>query len=607
MSVNGIYGLSSGLDIESLVTQGMTAKQTQYDSIYKKEQKAEWTKDAYNTWYQKLIDFQNNTLYQYALSSSTDPKTATSSAASVVTATAGGAAASLSHKVTVSTLASNAYLKTTDDGITRATGDSTSVKLSDLVGMSDVTLTASTSTTSDSDTLTYTDSSGTQITLTGSQMDETAISFTVRDGATTTDSDSSTSANSYKTISYTYRDLAESTLTDLATDLTDSGTNIGGTYDSVNDSFSIYNKKGGSSNVIDLTVDTVTNNLTDENVTSTSNDNTRTLLSALHLGAYNVSTDQLGTAIDASTTDGFADTPDSVSSASSSTAVAGTNGKVTIDGKNYDSTGTQITADGVTYTLLSTGSSTVTVSNDTDTIIKNVKQFVSDYNTLLSSLKDAIYTEPESDYTPLTTAEKADMSEDQITAWETKAKTGLLYKDDTLSDLVDSMRSAVNTKVSGLSGSYTSLASLGITVSSDWDTDSSGILSLDEDTLSTALASDPEAVYKVFNNPSYDKNDSSTYGVVKRLNTALSTAIGSGSLGTDATGLKGEAGTTDSSNYSDQSYWGDRIADLKEKLSDFKDAMDKYEDSLYDKYDAMETAISNLNSQYSYISSYTSS
>ncbi|WP_196606674.1 flagellar filament capping protein FliD [Pectinatus frisingensis] len=615
MGVNGIYGLASGLDIDSLVTQAMKGKQTQYDSIYKKEQKAEWTKDAYNTWYKKLVDFQNNTLYKYALSSGMDPKTASSSDTSVVTATAGGAAASLSHQVSVNSLASNAYLKSTGT-ITRNTSDSTSIKLSDIIGMSNVKLTSSTADTAAKDTLTFT-LNGQNVTLTGSQMDETAVSFTVRDGTNVTNVDNSSQTKNYKTISYTYRDLAESTLNDLGNTISNSGTNISGQYDSVNDSFSIYNKAGGTGNLVDLTVDTVTNNLTGENVTSSSNDNTRKLLSALNLGVYNAASNTLGSAINAGSSaspTGFDDTPadvGSINTADSSTAIAGTNGSVTIDGKTYDKvTGTQISVDGVTYNLVSANAigktATVTIGNDTDTVVKNVQQFVTDYNALLTSLKNDAYTSPDSNYQPLTDAEKKTMTTDQITQWETKAKTGLLYKDPTLSDLIDGMRSAVNTKISGLSGSYTSLASLGITVSADWNKDSSGMLTLDTSTLQKALASDPEAVYKVFDNPDYNKSDSSTYGVVKRLNTALSTAVGSGSLGSNATGLLGDAGTTDSSNYADQSYWGDKIKDLKKQLSDFQDVMNNYQDSLYSQFDAMETAISNLNSQYSFISSYSS-
>lgn len=614
-TTSGITGLASGMDIDSMVTQSMSGYQTRYDSMYKKQQTAEWTKDAYNEWYTKLTDFQNNTLYKYSLSSGMMPKTASSSNTSVVTASAGSAAANLSHNITVMGMSSNAYLKSTAD-ITRPTGvDSNSISLADIMGMTGIKLTAASGDTSATDTLTFT-MNGTEYTLTGDEMDKTAVSFTLRDGTTTTDPDTNVTSKTNYTVSLSYRDLAEGTLNDLASKISNSGTNISATYDSVNDAFSIYNKKGGTDNLIDITVDAAADTPAglDSSVT-TSKLNTQNLLSALNMGAYNASTDSLGTAIST-----FSDTPTDVANdAYTTSALAGTAGSVKIDGRTYSTDSNQVSVDGVTYNLVATSqitgtdgsgnnvyqSSSVSVTTDIDTVIKNVKQFVSDYNDLLSSLKDDIYEEPDSNYAPLTDDEKKAMSDDEVTSWTKKAKAGLLYHDSTLTTLVDNMRSAVNQVVDGIGGSYNSLNNIGISVSADWSSDSSGVLSVDEDKLRTALSSDPEAAYKLFANPGYSSDDSSTYGIVRRLNTAMSTAIGTGSgdIAT-ASGIRGLAGVTDSSNDSDQSYWGDQIANWTQKMSDFQDIMDKYQSQLYDQFDAMETAISNQNTQYSYISSF---
>ncbi|WP_196592593.1 flagellar filament capping protein FliD [Pectinatus sottacetonis] len=614
MGVNGIYGLASGLDVDSLVTQAMQAKQKQYDSIYKKEQRAEWTKDAYNSWYEKLTDFQNNTLWQYSLSSGMDPHTATSSDNSIVTAKAGGAAANMSHHVAVESLASNAYLKSVGE-ITRPSGTpSDSIKLSDIVGITNVNFTAGTDNSTD-DKLSF-DMDGSHYELNGSEMDETAISFTVRDGTTTKDIDNGTESNTSCKVSFSYRDLVEGTLNDVASKLSNGGTNVNAGYDSVNDTFSIYNNKGGVSNFIDLTVDDVpiSSALANKGITIDSNEHTRTLLSALNLGQYDASNDSL-TAIDVSN---LHDTPDNLNSGYSGAEFKGTDGKVKIDGKEYTTDSSGITVDGVSYTLLADSdytldannnkvykNSVVSVSTDTDTIVKNVKQFVDDYNKMLSDLKDAVNTEPDSNYQPLTDTEKKAMSEDQIKAWETKAKQGLLYKDNSLTDLISSIRSAVNEPIAGIGGKYNSLNNIGISVSAEWTSEKSGVLSLDETKLKSALAEDPNVVYKIFDNPAADKSDSSTYGVVKRLNQAVTDAIGTGDIAT-ASGIRGMAGVSDSSDISDQSYWAKEIVDWKKKLSSFQDSMDKYQDKLYSQFDAMETAISNLSSQYSYISSFLS-
>ncbi len=297
----GISGLASGLDIQSLVKKAMIPQQRQYDQLKAKEQKAEWTKDAYNSWYKKLSDFQNNTLFKYALSSGLMPKKTSSTDPSVVTATAGGGATCLSHQVTVNTLTSNAFLQTVGSIKRSNPKEPKSIKLSDIIGMSDVKLTAKTGETSPSDTLTF-KIDDKEYTLKGDQMDQAAISFTLRDGSTVTNSDTGKTTVVYKKISFSYRDLAEGTLNDLANKITNAGLNLVAQYDSVNDSFSLYNTKGGAANTIDLTVDDIKPpaGTAASLYPDTTVQNTRTLLTNLDLGQYSSSNNSLGAAIDGS-------------------------------------------------------------------------------------------------------------------------------------------------------------------------------------------------------------------------------------------------------------------------------------------------------------------
>ena len=63
--------------------------------------------------------------------------------------------------------------------------------------------------------------------------------------------------------------------------------------------------------------------------------------------------------------------------------------------------------------------------------------------------------------------------------------------------------------------------------------------------------------------------------------------------------MKSYAGS--STETSDGSTLGTLIENLKTKMSDFKTQMDAFENALYDKYDAMETAIQQLSTQLGYI------
>ena len=564
MSTTGIYGLSgSGIDVDSMVKVGMMTKQNQYDKMYKEEIKNEWMKEAYANLYSDLNTFNQSTLSNYKMSSVTSPMLADSSSTSVTTAVANADAASMTHTVTVSSLATNAYLQTNKDGITRnASTDkdkSTSIYLKDILySASDLA----------SQMTTYNG-------MSEEAQGNVALSFTISDGDT-----SKSGSGTSKEISFTYKELFSDNLTlnDLATKIKNSGVNVQASYDSVNDSFAIYQKTGGKANQINLSVGTGT---TDAEVRAS------TLLNNLNLAA--VTTDKT------TGTQSLTDLAD-FSSSNTSSSTSGTNGTAIIDGKQYDTTSSKVTVANVTYTLTGKGTSTVSVTQDTDKIVENVKQFVTDYNKMIDSLNDKYYEKQYSDYGVLTKSQESAMTQDQITKWNEKAKSGLLYHDSTLGKVISSMREALYTPVEGTDSNYNTMMSLGITSSTD-----QGHIKLDETKLKKALAADPNCVRSVFSasgdvtttnadgttttTTDYDKE-----GVMNRISDALYKNLKT---------LKSYAG--DSTETSDGSTLGTLIENLKTKMSDFKTQMDAFQSALYDKYDAMESAIQQLSVQLGYI------
>ncbi len=555
MSTTGIYGLSgSGIDVDSMVKVGMMTKQNQYDKMYKEEIKNEWMKEAYSDLYSSVNEFNQSTLSTYKMSSTTSPMTATSSSEGVATATANADAANMSHTVTVSSVASNAYMQSTK-AITRknSSASSTSIYLKDLLSSTE-------------------QGPSNYSTMSDSQKLETALSFTISDGA----SDNSNATT--KEISFTYKDLFESnqTLNDLATKIKNSGVNIQASYDSVNDSFSLYQKTGGKANQINITVGSGSTD---------SEKRARTLLSSLNLGIVTTADDgtqTLGSAIDYETT--------------TSSSAEGKDGKATIDGKTYTTTGSKITVANVAYTLAGKGTTTVSVAQDTDKVVENVKQFVTDYNKMIDALNTKYYETQYSDYGVLTKSQESSMTQDQITKWNEKAKSGLLYHDSQLGKIISSMREALYTPVEGTDSDYNTMMSLGITSSTD-----QGHIKLDETKLKKALAADPNCVRSVFSasgdvtttnadGTTTTTTDYDSEGVMNRISDALYKNLKT---------LKSYAG--DSTETSDGSTLGTLIENLKTKMSDFKTQMDAYQSALYDKYDAMESAIQQLSVQLGYI------
>ena len=564
MSTTGIYGLSgSGIDVDSMVKVGMMTKQNQYDKMYKEEIKNEWMKEAYANLYSDLNTFNQSTLSNYKMSSVTSPMLADSSSTSVTTAVANADAASMTHTVTVSSLATNAYLQTNKDGITRnASTDkdkSTSIYLKDILySASDLA----------SQMTTYNG-------MSEEAQGNVALSFTISDGDT-----SKSGSGTSKEISFTYKELFSDNLTlnDLATKIKNSGVNVQASYDSVNDSFAIYQKTGGKANQINLSVGTGT---TDTEVRAS------TLLNNLYLAA--VKTDKT------TGTQSLSDLAD-FSSSNTSSSTSGTNGTAIIDGKQYDTTSSKVTVANVTYTLTGKGTSTVSVTQDTDKIVENVKQFVTDYNKMIDSLNDKYYEKQYSDYGVLTKSQESAMTQDQITKWNEKAKSGLLYHDSTLGKVISSMREALYTPVDSASGNYNTMMSIGITSSTD-----QGHITLDETKLKKALAAEPNCVREIFSN-SGDTTTTAADGTTTTTTDYKSEGVMNRISDMRYTNLKTmKSYSGDSTETSDGSTLGDLIENLKTKMSDFKTQMDAYQKALYDKYDAMESAIQQLSVQLGYI------
>ena len=283
---------------------------------------------------------------------------------------------------------------------------------------------------------------------------------------------------------------------------------------------------------------------------------------------------------------------DKLTTASNGIVASGQDAKVTIDGREYSSDSSKITVANVTYSLAAKGSTVVTVNQDTDKLVENVKKFVEDYNKMLDELNEKYYEEKYSDYGVLTQTQEKGMTKEQIEKWNEKAKSGLLNHNQTIGKIISEMREAIYTPVDGVDGKYNTMMSIGITSSTD-----RGHLTLDEEKLKKALAAEPDSVRQLFNSDGdyKDKNgetqtDYRKQGVVGRI---------SDSLYKNLKTMKSYAGTT--TEAADGSSLGDLIRQLKTKMSNFKTMMNAFENQLYKKYDAMEMAIQRMGVSMGYI------
>ncbi|MFZ7944685.1 flagellar filament capping protein FliD [Neobacillus sp. 19] len=230
-------------------------------------------------------------------------------------------------------------------------------------------------------------------------------------------------------------------------------------------------------------------------------------------------------------------------------------------------------------------SSTITVSQSIDAEVKNIKDFIDKYNELLDKLNKANDEAVYRDFLPLTDDQRSEMSEKQIEQWEAKAKSGLLHGDSIIKDLVNKMRSVMNSIV-GNGSTYNSLSALGISSKSYQD---KGKLYLDETKLRAAIQADPDGIRNLFSQ--IGETDKGTNGIIHRLSETMTLGISE---------LTKKAGLTGSSQY-DQSMIGKLLSNIQKDITRQNDRLNKAENQYYKQFAAMEAAVNKFNSQGSWL------
>jgi len=271
-------------------------------------------------------------------------------------------------------------------------------------------------------------------------------------------------------------------------------------------------------------------------------------------------------------------------------AVNGTDASFELNGVSLTQASNQFTIGGVKYTLTgisSTETVNITVSRDTDAIYNAIKSFVDLYNTTIDKINQKISETRYKDYLPLTDDEREQLTEAQQEAWEEKAKSGLLRNDSLLRGILSDMRSTLSSVVSNLDAKYDSLADIGITTGEYYE---KGKLYIDETKLKEAISADPQAVMDLFTKSSDVTNEK---GLAVRLYNDLNNGIKQ---------ITNKAGSESSYSLVDNSTLGKKISDYSKKISEWDERLEEIEERYYEKYAALETALSKMYSQSSWLS-----
>lgn len=249
---------------------------------------------------------------------------------------------------------------------------------------------------------------------------------------------------------------------------------------------------------------------------------------------------------------------------------AATQASFTVDGISVTKSSNTVSdvIPGVTFTLLKEGgaSSSLTIGNDTTAVTNKINSFIGAYNSVMSLINQ------------------------QSTYNATTKQGGVLLGDQTLQSVKQQLQSLLTTAVSGATGSYTTLAQIGISTNYQ-----DGTLTLDSSQLSTALSTDFNGVVDLFthNGGTYGLSQGQ-YGIAEQFRQTLDnlthiyegpTSTANGLIATRINGLN------------------QSISDINDQISSMEVLMTQKENNLKQQFAAMETMVSNLQAQGNSLSS----
>lgn len=211
-----------------------------------------------------------------------------------------------------------------------------------------------------------------------------------------------------------------------------------------------------------------------------------------------------------------------------------------------------------------------TLSADYKPAVETVKKFVEEFNTLIKELFDAYNQKVDRDYFPLTDEMREAMTEKEIEKWEEKAKEGLLYRDSTLSKLVDGMR----TLLSKTFGEHGNLASIGLN-SSKYLVGESVQIELDEEKLLAALEENADRVYGIMGMTETEGNGG---GFMQQLGKAMDSYVST-------------VKSRDIQNLTNS------ITDYTKSIKEQEDKLEEVTERYYLKYAQLETSLSKMQAQ----------
>lgn len=270
------------------------------------------------------------------------------------------------------------------------------------------------------------------------------------------------------------------------------------------------------------------------------------------------------------------------------TKVSGQDALIKLNGAEFKNNTNVFEINGLTITALSETKEgeavTLTTQDDTDGIYDMIKNFLKEYNSVINEM-DKLYNADASKLDPLTSEEKAELSDREVEEWETKIKDSILRRDESINTVSSALKGIMAEGIE-INGKKMYLFDFGIETlgyfnSADneknayhinGDPDDDGTAGK-ADKLKGMISSDPSTVISFFT-----KLSQNLYAKMTNLSKSVDGYRSFGSF------------YDDKKMKSDYTDYNSKIAQMEAKLN-------AYEDSWYKKFSKMETAMAKMQSK----------
>ena len=134
------------------------------------------------------------------------------------------------------------------------------------------------------------------------------------------------------------------------------------------------------------------------------------------------------------------------------TRIEGQNAIIYLNGAKFENNENTFSINGLTITATETTglnddgtlkTVSISTSDDTEAIYDMVRDFLSEYNSIINEMDKLYNAESSKGYEPLTDDEKSELSDEEVEKWETKIKDSLLKGDSTLNSVSQAMKNAM--------------------------------------------------------------------------------------------------------------------------------------------------------------------